>query len=308
MKQITGRVWMIRPAHFGYNEQTASSNAFQQIEQRPAALLQASALQEFDEAASLLRSTGIQVEVIPDTPHPIKPDAIFPNNWISTHEDGTLVLYPMQAPNRRTERRTDIVERLQQQYRVSRVLDLSGHEAAGRYLEGTGSLVFDHVHKTAYACVSERTHPRVLDELCRELGYRPLLFHACDAQGKDIYHTNVMMSIGSHCVLVCSASMPHHREQKQVMSALRRTGRDIIDIGPEQMESFACNALELEGPEARAVLALSETAFRSLLPRQLRVLSRHTTLLPLRVPSIEHAGGGSVRCMLAQNFLPEEPL
>jgi hypothetical protein len=294
---------MVRPAAFAFNEQTAVSNAFQQTPGEESGISE-KAVAEFDAMVAQLRAAGVDVWVIADTPEPVKPDAVFPNNWISTHSDGTIVLYPMCTPNRRLERRDDLVAQLRENYQVSRILDLSAAEQEGRFLEGTGSIVFDHEARMAYACLSVRTDSSLLQELCREIGYTPFTFHATDEQGQDIYHTNVIMGIGSGYAVLCLDSVRDTVEKEGLIQSLQQAGKAIIDISQEQVKVFAGNVLSLKNNNAEPLLAPSASACASLQPAQKAILEQYTQLLPLSIPLIESIGGGSVRCTMAQNFLP----
>ncbi len=296
---------MIRPAAFDYNPQTAASNRMQAAVQDTAGAA-ALAMIEFDAAVMALRGAGVQVCVVADEPVPPKPDAVFPNNWVSWHADGTVVLYPMQAPNRRLERRPDILESVAERcgYRIGRVLDLSGFEAQGRYLEGTGSLVLDHVGRRAFACRSSRTDETLVRHWADNLGYQPVVFDALDAAGAPYYHTNVMLSIGCRVVVVAAeAIVPADRER--VLAALAAGSREIIAIDRAAVADFAGNMLELLGAGGRRVYALSARAERSL-PQaaRARLAAGTDELLPLSIPTLERLGGGSVRCMLAEVFSP----
>jgi hypothetical protein len=304
--QSADAVFMVRPARFGWNPQTSASNRFQREDEDLARVAAARACAEFDGLARLLRDSGVEVHVGRDRDVPACPDAVFPNNWVSFHHDGTVVLYPMLAPNRRLERRLELVASIAEQggRRVTRLLDLTHYESLGGYLEGTGSIVFDHVARVAYACLSPRTHRAPLDELCEELGYAPCAFAAADAAGAPIYHTNVLLAVGTGFVVVAAASIaPHDRER--VMAALAASGRHIEAIDAAQMASFAGNVLELRSRDGRAVLALSERAAAALGPAALGRLQRHVgAVVAAPIPTIETLGGGSVRCMLAEVFLP----
>jgi hypothetical protein len=302
MQQETSRLFMVRPAHFGYNEQTALSNTFQNpitdIEH-----FEVKVLQEFDSAVATLRAADIDVWVIDDTIDIIKPDAVFPNNWISTHEDGTVILYPMLTPNRRAERRKDVVESLQKNYQVAKIIDLSSHESTNEFLEGTGSIVFDHTAKLAYACISPRTHLSVLEKLCTEIGYSPITFRSIDKKGVEVYHTNVIMGIANDFALVCLESIPNVDERTLVSRSLTESGKEVIAISLEQVSCFGGNVLSVKSRVGKNYLALSQKAFSSLSPHQIEAIEQYTNLLPISIPLIETIGGGSVRCMLAQNFL-----
>jgi hypothetical protein len=297
---------MVRPAAFGFNPETAASNAFQQA---PAPADQArmppEILDEFDSLVQALRSAGVQVVVAEDTPEPVKPDAVFPNNWLSLHADGTVVLYPMLAANRRQERRADLIHRLtrDESFRVLRTIDLSYREADGKYLEGTGSLVLDRVSRTAYACLSPRTDLDVLAEFAQRLDYEVLAFEAVDGAGKPIYHTNVMMAVGTQFAVVCEAAIANPQHRAAVRARLAATNHAVVAISAAQMQQFAGNLLELAtatGP----VIAMSTTAWTALDAEQRRALQSHGEILAVPIPTIERLGGGGVRCMLAEIHLP----
>lgn len=309
--QCADAVLMIRPASFDYNPETAATNSMMQ---RPGVLGATAhndlARAEFQHMVNALRSEGISVCVVDDTPQPPKPDAIFPNNWVSFHPDGTVVLYPMHTESRRRERRRDVVEAAAEQagFRIKRVLDLSPHESEGRCLEGTGSLVLDHTSRVAYASASPRTHPAVVDEWARELGYEPVVFRALDRAGAPVYHTNVLMCIGERFALVGTESIAPD-DRALVLGRLRKSGREIVEIGYDEIERFAGNMLELatwdEALGDSRVLVLSASARDALTADAYGRLSACTdTLLVVPVPTIEKLSGGSVRCMLAEIFLP----
>jgi hypothetical protein len=305
--QSTGAVLMVRPARFGYNAETAASNAFQQTpddaSHAPDAAI--AALLEFDALVLALRRAGVAVFIAEDTAEPAKPDALFPNNWVSFHRDGSVVLYPMLAPNRRAERREDIIEQLGRDgaFRITRRVDLSDHEAEGRYLEGTGSLVLDRASRTAYACLSPRTDFRVLGEFAQRLDYELVSFDALDAQGRAIYHTNVLMAIGARFAVVCAAAIAHPAQRESVLSRLRASGHEIVEISLEQMRQFAGNVLELDGTQGK-LIALSTTAWGSLDAAQRSALKKQAAIVAVSIPTIERLGGGGVRCMLAEIHLP----
>ncbi len=299
---------MVRPAAFEYNAETASSNRMQRRSGLSAREAGERARAEFERVANALRGEGVRVYVAEDTAEPPKPDAVFPNNWVSFHADGTVVLYPMQAESRRRERRREIVEQAAEAlgFRARRVLDLTRHEAAGRYLEGTGSLVLDHVARVAYACRSPRTDPIVLEEWCRELGYEPMLFAACDRTGVPLYHTNVLMCIGSRAAVI-GAEAVAREDRGRVLGRLEASGREIIEIGHAPLERFAANALELgtwdEALGDSTVFVMSATARSALDARTFaRIAGCTDTVLTVEVPTIEQLGGGGVRCMLAEVF------
>ncbi len=294
---------MIRPNRFYPNPETAADNAFQQTasDERPD-LTSTAALEEFDHAAAALRARGVTVHVFDDTPTPAKPDAVFPNNWFSTHPDGRIVLYPMYAPSRRAERRLDLIERLREFYRVTEILDYSPYEKRGLYLEGTGSLVLDHVHRLAYVSLSRRADSEPLQKFCADFGFEPITFESIGSDGRPIYHTNVMMCLGTEFALVGLEMIPDQEERETVRSRLASTNKTIIELDRHQIENFAGNALELQGERGR-LLVLSARAAEHLRPEQQEAIERSTQLLPLPLPTIELAGG-SARCMLATIHLP----
>lgn len=305
-RQCASRVLMVRPAAFGFNPQTAATNRLQTFAELPAA--QALARSEFDALVRALRGEGVDVCVVEDTPDPPKPDAVFPNNWVSFHEDGTVVLYPMHAPSRRTERRAEIVAVAARElgFHVRRTLDLTPHERTGRFLEGTGSLVLDHVARVVYAARSPRTHEAVLQEWARELDYEPVVFDAADAEGVPYYHTNVVMSIGERCAIVGGGAIaPADRER--VLARLATSGRELIEIDRSAVAGFAANVLELatwdEALGDSRVIVMSARARQALDERSFARLSACTDgVLIAPVPTIETLGGGGVRCMLAEVF------
>ncbi len=297
---------MIRPVRFSFNEQTAESNAFQDasLAGRPMDQAQADALREFDEMVRQLRASGVEVTVYNDTPDPHTPDSIFPNNWVSFHFSGTVVLYPMQAENRRLERRQDIIDDLAQQFHVSKVVDLTSFEQQGKYLEGTGSLVLDRMSRVAFACLSPRTHPDVLAEFSRQTGYKTIAFHAVDETGKAVYHTNVLMCIGDSFAVVCLQAIQDLDERLMVRQELERLGKRIIEITIEQMNAFAGNMLLVKTTRGQKLLIMSKQAHQSLTEKQIDVLDDYASLQIVDLATIEANGGGSARCMMAEVHLP----
>ena len=304
--QSAAAVLMVRPACFGFNPQTAGSNAFQHISEGEGHAHQARALTEFEGVSAALRAAGVQVLVADDTPSPPKPDAIFPNNWVSFHRDGTVALYPMLAANRRLERREDILRQVVRQggFRVARTVDFTAHEARGKYLEGTGSVVLDRVHRVAYACASPRTDVDVLGDFARQLNYESINFEALDGGGQPIYHTNVVMAVGSDFAILCGESIVQPSQRAAVFARLRDTGHEVIDITRQQMLDFAGNALEL-APAGGPILVLSSRACSSLTKTQRGRLEAYARLVSVDIPHIESVGGGGVRCMLAEIHLPK---
>jgi hypothetical protein len=310
--QSAAAVLMVRPARFGFNPQTATSNAFQKMRVETGAHPQAgdsagiheAALREFDALAEQLARAGLQVILVEDTVHPVKPDAIFPNNWVSFHRDGTVVLYPMMAPNRRLERRDEVLAEVAASgFRITRTVDLCHREELGQYLEGTGSLVLDRPRHVAYANISPRTDLDTLGEFAQQLDYDLVTFESVDAAGRPVYHTNVMLAIGTGFAVMCADSIGERRSRDAVRETLGVGGREIVEISLAQMQSFAGNVLEL-APHGSKVIALSGTAWRSLDAHQRRTLEKQGNVLAAEIPVIEHFGGGGVRCMLAEVHLP----
>ena len=303
----TSSILLIRPTNFGFNKETASSNSFQKSSNdNNLTDVSKIALAEFNHFADTLAQHGIVTIIIDDTPLPIKPDAVFPNNWISTHSDGTIVLYPMFAPNRRMERRADIVAHLKDNYVVTRIIDWSHYENQGIFLEGTGSIVFDHKHKTAFACSSPRTNKELFLKLCEMLHYTPVYFKAVDAQLNEIYHCNVVMNIGEHSAIVCFDCIPSPQEKALVIDVLKKNKLEIIPITIDQMMQFAGNMLSVQNHQKESFLVMSQTAFQSLSIKQKQEINRYAQCLPIDIPTIESIGGGSARCMMAEIFLPEK--
>lgn len=294
---------MIRPVNFGFNQQTAGSNAFQNKD-TGYDQVQHQALQEFDNFVDVLKSNGINVIVINDTTEPHTPDSIFPNNWVSFHASGDVFLYPMQAENRRLERREDIIRQLKNSFKVRHVIDLSRFEQQNKFLEGTGSMVLDSENKLAYACLSPRTDEDVLDTFCKQAGYSPVIFHAFDQNGQAIYHTNVMMCVAERFVVICLDSISDAKEREAVVAAFFQTQKNIFDISFEQMNHFAGNMLEVFTADGESLLVMSASAYHSLLPQQVSMFKQFSRIVYAAIPTIERIGGGSVRCMMAEVGLP----
>lgn len=301
-KQTTSTILMIRPVNFGFNEQTAGSNAFQNrgAEQK----VQDKALNEFDDFVNILRENDVGVIVIDDSVEPHTPDSIFPNNWVSFHSDGTVFLYPMMAENRRLERREDIIMQLEDDFKIKRVIDLSRYEHEHKFLEGTGSMVLDRENKIAYACLSPRTDKEVLDQFCTESGYRSVLFHAVDESGIDIYHTNVLMCVGSMFVVICLDSIKDDAERKKVIDSISSSKKQLIPISFAQMNQFAGNMLEVQNQSGESLLVMSKNAWDSLSFEQKTILSSFSKPVYADITTIENNGGGSARCMMAEVHLP----
>jgi hypothetical protein len=304
--QAARTVLMVRPASFCSNPETLASNTFQRGPAQPAAEILAAARREFDGALAELLRHGVEVAVLDEAAGAGTPDALFPNNWFSTHQDGQLVLYPMAVPNRRRERRPEALAALAQRHgrQITRTTDLSTLEASAAYVEGTGSLVLDRVHRIAYAARSGRTSAAGVAAACEALGYEALLFSAADAQGRAIYHTNVLMSVGPRLALLGEALIPSALERARLAEALARSGHERLLLSPEQIAAFAGNVLFLESVSGEPLLAISTGAWRSLSGAQRARLERHATPVLCDVATIEQAGGGGIRCMLAEIFLP----
>lgn len=307
--QTSPNILMVRPANFGFNEETANTNFYQQKDQREKGKIKELAKQEFDGFVALLRDQGVNVEVVEDTEKPVKTDAVFPNNWFSTHPDGKLILYPMYSPNRRLERRKDLVEMLiQKGYQISEILDLSFFEEDNQFLEGTGSMVLDHDSKTIFACYSERTHPVPLNYVADILGYELVGFNSVqeiDGVKSPIYHTNVMMHVGRDLAVVCLDSIPKASEKQAVQKALTKAGKKVIPITAKQKFNFAGNMLEVTNDGGEKFTVMSQTAFDSLNVGQIQLIEKYTTIISPSIPTIEKLGGGSARCMMAEIFLPK---
>ena len=307
MRQIAGAILMVRPRHFGYNTQTAGTNRFQTA--GGAADVATRAMREFDAFVAALKGEGVTVCVAEDSDHPRKPDAVFPNNWVSFHRDGTVVLYPMHAENRRIERRQEVIDAVARDtgFKISRVLDLTHHEKSGRFLEGTGSLVLDHVARVAYACRSPRTHDAVAAEWARELGYDLEMFAAADESGTPIYHTNVLMHVGTRVAVVALDAIDEV-DRARIAARLENSGREIVAINHAEMSAFAGNMLEVGSWDEYlgdySILVMSETARHALATEKYKHLYASVdAVLAVPVETIERHGGGSVRCMLAEVFI-----
>lgn len=302
-RQCADAVLMIRPAHFGANPETAASNRFQQGGATQDAPL--AAQREFEELVLRLSNAGVAVHVADDSPEPVKPDACFPNNWVSFHDDGSVVLYPLMAASRRAERREEPIALLQSAgYRITRRIDLTHWEERGEYLEGTGSLVLDRCHRIAYASWSPRTTRGALADFASRLGFRVVSFDAQGPGGQAIYHTNVMLAIGERFSLLCPDAIPDLGQRAAVLRELVQSGHEPIPISSAQMNGFAGNLLALKSGDGQPLIAMSAAGWDCLTPREHRALERHGTIVTAPIPTIERHGGGSVRCMIAEVFLP----
>ena len=302
--QITNSILMVRPASFAYNAETAATNFFQNNHSYTAIELLKKALEEFDAMVNVLKSNDINVIVIEDTDEPIKPDAIFPNNWFSTDHKGVIDVFPMQAKSRRDEKRDDILEMISKKFKITDVIDWSEYEADAFYLEGTGSMVMDHQNKIIYACLSGRTSKSLVEKFAATKGYRAITFTAIDNNGNNIYHTNVMMCIGEGFSIVCPKAIADDDERIAVAQLLETTGHENIYITHDQMNSFAGNMLHIKSNGGKRFIILSKNAYDSLLENQKQRLESYGKLLPIDVSVIEKVEGGSVRCMMAEIFAP----
>ncbi|HKL62627.1 MAG TPA: arginine deiminase-related protein [Woeseiaceae bacterium] len=305
--QSADAVLMIRPVRFQTNPLTAGSNRFQAEQPvAPADQAQQRALTEFEGLRAALEDAGVTVHAFDDTPEPHTPDSVFPNNWVSFHADATAVVYPMEAANRRPERRRDVIEALDREcgYRVDRVIDLSPHEDTGHFLEGTGSLVLDRARNRAYACLSSRTHPGPLEDFAQRLGYDVRSFAAVDGAAEPIYHTNVMMWVGEGMAAVCAGAIPSPDQRQALLEVLAEGGRTVLELSLAQVMAFAGNMLELRNREGERVLVMSEQARRSLDAGQLDAIEGYARIVSAPLDHIERSAGGSARCMLAAIHLP----
>jgi hypothetical protein len=304
--QLASTVLMIRPARFESNPMTAESNVFQGRSTATPEEQQQAAADEFDALAGELRSAGINVVIVDDTHEPHTPDSIFPNNWVSFHGDGRVVLYPMEAANRRTERRPDIIDMLANErgFQVAEVLDLSEHEAAGHYLEGTGSMVLDRANRIAYACLSSRTQLDPLGDFAQRMDYDVVSFDAVDRDGIPIYHTNVLMNVGEAVAVICDEAIARDDQREAVLTRLRETGHEVVSLSYDQLHAFAGNMLELRNADGDRVLAMSTQAWDSLDSAQRDILQANGRIVCSPIDNIESSAGGSVRCMLAEVHLP----
>ncbi|MFT6972022.1 MAG: hypothetical protein ACJAXX_002600 [Roseivirga sp.] len=300
-KQAAKRIMMMRPKHFGFDPSTASSNSFQSKEGAEAiAFIELTAQNEFDNAVAKLRAAGVDVIPLQDSDLPKKPNAVFPNNWVSFHENGVALLYPMMTESRRVERRQEVLDQLELEgIPITSIVDLTGFEKEDKFLESTGSLVLDYDNKLAYACLSSRTHPEVLNKCCEILGYEPVVFESFDKLNNAIYHTNVLMCIASRYVVICAESIPKD-QRSDVLTALEKTGHEVIAITMDQMYNFAGNMLEVVNDKGQSVLIMSAAAMTSLSVDQKEQLSSYSQLISVAIPTIEKYGGGSVRCMMCK--------
>lgn len=306
MKQVASSILMIRPASFGFNAETAANNVFQGTVPLSEREVQEEAVKEFDAFVTTLRSHNIDVLVIEDTPQPVKPDAVFPNNWFCTLEDGTVATFPMYAANRRVEVRPDLIKTLGDKFIVKGTEDWATNDNKNLYLEGTGSMIIDHSNKVIYACLSPRTNQHLLNEFAAVHGYKTVTFYSKDDNGTDVYHTNVIMHLGKGYAVICLSSIRDEKERERVKHSLLSTGHEIVDITMQQVHHYAGNMLQVANNENKLFTVLSRQAFNALTDDQKEQLSKHTQLLPIAIPTIETVGGGSVRCMMAEIFLEKK--
>jgi len=304
--QLASTVLMIRPVQLESNPMTAESNLFQGRSNATPDEQQRAAAREFSGLVDTLRTAGVDVVVVEDTDEPHTPDSVFPNNWISFHGDGRVVLYPMEAPNRRTERRADIIDRLSAEYgfQIVEVLDLSEHENSGHYLEGTGSMVLDRSNKIAYACLSSRTQLDPLGDFAQQMDYDVVSFDAVDRDGVPIYHTNVLMNIGEAVAVICDEAIAREDQRAAVVARLKETGHDVVSLTYKQLNAFAGNMLEIRNNEGERLVAMSTQAWESLDSKQRKTLESNGKIVHAPIENIESSAGGSVRCMLAEVHLP----
>ncbi len=304
--QTTNTVLMIEPIAFGFNEQTAVNNYFQ-VQQE--GNVQGEALKEFNAFVEKLRAKGINVITIKDTLEPKTPDSIFPNNWVSFHSDGKVVLYPMFAENRRLERRDDIIDQIKNQFDVTEVIDYSGTEKDNQFLEGTGSMIFDHDNKLAYGSVSLRLDENLFRKFCSEFGFQPVVFHSYQTAGEErlpIYHTNVMMCVADQFVVICLDCIDDESERNNVIKTIKNSGKELIEISEDQMQKFAGNMLQVQNQSGEKFLVMSQSAYKSLNPEQISAIENYCEIIYSDLEVIETNGGGSARCMLAEVFLPKK--
>ena len=306
--QTAKTVLMVEPIAFGYNSQTAENNYFQKEQKETD--IQEKALQEFNNFAAKLREKGINVITVKDTLNPHSPDSIFPNNWVSFHEDGTVALYPMFALNRRGERRSEILERLKDEgFKINTVEDFSPFENEEKYLEGTGSMIFDHDYKIAYGSVSLRLDEELFRNFCAKFGFTPIVFHSYQNVGDQrlpIYHTNVMMCVAEQFVVICLDCIDDEMEREKVQEVIKSSNKELIEISEDQLQQFAGNMLQVQNEEGDKFLVMSETAYKSLTKEQVERIENYCEIIYADLNTIETNGGGSARCMLAEVFLPKD--
>jgi hypothetical protein len=301
--QTTSTIMMVRPANFGFNEETAGNNAFQTKDNSLTINeIKEKAVAEFDSFVKILRGCSVDVIVMEDSVAPLKTDAVFPNNWFSTHEDGTMILYPMYSPNRRLERDENIIRALENDFKVVKKVHFDQFENENLFLEGTGSMILDRPNKICYACLSVRTDLVLLNRLCSVIGYKPVAFHAVDASDQYIYHTNVMMALGETFVVICLETVKNEDEKAALLHEFQVTQKEVIEISLAQMQRFAGNMLQVRNDKGETFLVMSQQAFESLTPEQIQLIEKHTRIVNADIKTIETYGGGSARCMMAEIF------
>lgn len=299
--QNTSNLLMIKPVNFGFNEETASNNAFQFKDSNSD--VQTRALNEFNNYVKKLEENGINVLVVEDTPKPYTPDSIFPNNWISFHEDGRLCLYPMFALNRRQERKNTVMDAINNKFSVKNIVDLTKFENENLFLEGTGSMVLDRDNKIVYACLSDRTNIKVLNEFAKIFGYSIASFNAVDKNGLPIYHTNVVMSVSEQIVVICLDTVNDASEKEMLLSTIKKSNKELLEISFEQMSNFAGNMLQVKNDKGKQFMVMSKTAYNILDAKQIDLIKKYNEIIAVDIDTIERNGGGSARCMLAEIFL-----
>lgn len=309
MKQTTNAILMIRPVAFRMNEQTAVNNYYQKVlDGLSPETVNAKAQEEFDTFVNKLRMVGVGVTVVEDTVTPDTPDSIFPNNWISFHENGDVALYPMFAENRRQERREDVLDLLEDKgFVINEIMDYTSAEEDGYFLEGTGSILLDRENDKAYCALSPRADEELFIEFCEDFEYTPVIFEAfqnVNGERKLIYHTNVMMCIGETFAVICADCIDDKKERKMVLDSLRGDEKEVILITEDQVNNFAGNMLEVKGTDDRRYLVMSKSAHQTLTKKQIAQIEEHVTILSSSLDTIEACGGGSARCMMAEIFLP----
>ncbi len=302
--QTTSHLLMIRPVNFSFNAETAVNNAFQSTGASEQA--QEKALAEFDNFVEILIENGIDVTVVNDTQEPYTPDSIFPNNWISFHENGTVCLFPMYAPNRRPERKPGVMEAISDKFNITNIMDFSHFEEEHVFLEGTGSMVLDREKMIAYACMSPRTHSKALKDFCEKMTYHPEVFESVDAKGQPIYHTNVMMCVADKFVVICLDSVPSEKGKEELIITIKNSGKKMIAISLDQMNHFAGNMLQVNNAKGEKLLIMSSQAYESLTTGQVKLLGSFNRIVHSSLMTIETNGGGSARCMMAEVYLPEK--
>jgi hypothetical protein len=307
-KQSTAHLLMVQPANFGFNPETTDTNTFQyQDNLLTSEQIRTQALEEFSTLVKCLRREGLNIIVARDSAKPVRTDAVFPNNWITFHQEALVVTYPMLSPNRRRERRRQIINQVMESgFQSKQRINLEFYEKINRFLEGTGSVVFDHIWRIAYACTSPRTDTEALNNLCEKIDYKPVVFKAVDAKGIPIYHTNVLLSVGEHFVVVCWEALPNPEDVARLEALFRSTNKTVVPISLAQMTNFAGNVLEVCTKQGKHLLLLSVRAFEAFRDDQKAILSQYVQFVHSPIPTIEQYGGGSVRCMVAEIFLPKK--